>query len=113
MVVEDEAIIAIGLEDGLADHGFEVAGPFSTCGDALAFLRTDMPELAILDAMLSDGSCVVLARELQERGVPFLIYSGADADKELADEFGNVRWIEKPCDIRTVVNAAVSLRGKR
>ena len=38
MIVEDEAIIAMGLEDGLADHGYEMAGPFSACADALAYV---------------------------------------------------------------------------
>ena len=70
MVVEDEAIIAMGLEDGLVDRGYDVAGPFSACSDALAYLKTNAPEFAILDAILTDGSCVVLARELQRRGVP-------------------------------------------
>ena len=112
MIVEDEAIIAMGLEDGLADHGYEIAGPFSACADALAYLKTDAPEFAILDAVLTDGPCVVLARELQQRRVPFLIYSGADALKELADEFQEVQWIEKPCDIPTVVNAALSLASR-
>jgi hypothetical protein len=38
MIVEDEAIIAMGLDDGLADHGYEMAGPFSACADALAYV---------------------------------------------------------------------------
>ena len=45
----------------------------------------------------------MLARELQQRGVPFLIYSGADAFKELANEFREVQWIERSCDIPTGV----------
>ena len=40
MVVEDEAILAMSLEDGLSDKGFRVVGPFSACAAALAALET-------------------------------------------------------------------------
>jgi DNA-binding response OmpR family regulator len=109
MVVEDEAIIAMSLEDGLSDKGFEVVGPFSSCAAALAALETATPDLAILDAVLSDGPCLELARELRRRGVPFMIYSGADAFDEHASELDGVPWVEKPSSFETVLAAAVGL----
>jgi DNA-binding response OmpR family regulator len=112
MVVEDEALIAMSLEDGLSDEGYAIAGPFSACADALAFLQSATPDVAILDAVLSDGPCLELARELQRRGVPFLIYSGAEAFAEHSSELSGVQWIEKPSDTRIVVKAAQRL-GQR
>jgi DNA-binding response OmpR family regulator len=112
MVVEDEAIIAMSLEDGLSDKGFEVVGPFSACAAALAALEIATPDLAILDAVLSDGPCLELARELRRRGVPFMIYSGADAFDEHASELDGVPWVEKPSSFETVVAAAVGLLGR-
>jgi DNA-binding response OmpR family regulator len=109
MVVEDEAIIAMSLEDGLSDKGFEVIGPFSSCAAALASLETATPDLAILDAVLSDGPCLELARELRRRGVPFMIYSGAAAFDEHASELDGVPWVEKPSSFETVLEAAMGL----
>ena len=112
MVVEDEAIIAMSLEDGLSDKGFRVVGPFSACAAALAALETTAPDVAILDAVLSDGPCLELARALRDRGVPFMIYSGADAFDEHAPELDGVPWVEKPSSLETVLKAAVGLVGR-
>ena len=112
MVVEDEAIIAMSLEDGLIDQGFRVVGPFSACAAALAALETGTPDVAILDAVLSDGPCLELARALRDRGVPFMIYSGADAFDEHATELVGVPWVEKPSPLDSVLKAAVKLVGR-
>ena len=109
MVVEDEAIIAMSLEDGLSDKGFDVVGPFSACAAALAALETYTPDVAILDAVLSDGPCLELARALRDRGVPFMIYSGADAFDEHATELDGVPWVEKPSSLEIVLKAALRL----
>jgi DNA-binding response OmpR family regulator len=112
MVVEDEAIIAMSLEDGLSDKGFQVVGPFSACVDALKALESTTPDLAIVDAVLSDGPCLELARELRRRGVPFMIYSGAAAFDEHASELDGVPWVEKPSSFETVLAAALGLLGR-
>jgi DNA-binding response OmpR family regulator len=109
MIVEDEAIIALSLEDGLGDEGFEIAGPFSACADALAWLERASPDVAVLDAVLSDGPCLDLARALQRRGVPFMIYSGVEAFEEHAPELDGVLWLEKPTAVEQVVNAVLEL----
>src|SRR6478736_5185685 len=49
LIVEDEPITAMGLEMDIEDK-YRIAGPFSSCADALAWLETGTPELAILDA---------------------------------------------------------------
>ena len=96
VVLEDEAIIALNLQDELQDAGYSVAGPFTTCADALSWLQTNTPDVAILDTVLKDAPCGEVARELASRTVPSLIYSGHSEDRELLPEFHHVRWIEKP-----------------
>src|SRR5687767_6668596 len=93
LLVEDEALIAIDLQDEFQDAGFRVAGPFTTCSDALAWLATNRPDVAVLDAVLRDGSCVSIANELGRRAVPFLVYSGHRADCEFLTERHHVTWI--------------------
>jgi DNA-binding response OmpR family regulator len=96
LLLEDEALIALNLQDELQDAGYEVAGPFTTCSAALDWLRMATPDMAILDAALKDGPCREIALELSRREVPFTIYSGHGADRELLAEFDHTRWIEKP-----------------
>jgi DNA-binding response OmpR family regulator len=109
MLVEDEALIAFGLEEALQDQGFAVTGPFYTCADALASLERATPAVAILDALLRDGTCLELARELCRKGVPFLIYSGRDAFEEHPPELEGVPWVEKPTAAEGVVASALRL----
>ena len=109
MIVEDEALIALSLEEACEDEGHRVSGPFSSCADALAALATAAPDLAILDATLRDGSCLELARELRRRGVAFLIYSGRNAIEEYAPELGDTPWINKPSPSDVVLRAASTL----
>jgi DNA-binding response OmpR family regulator len=96
LIVEDEAIIALNLQDELQDSGYSVAGPFTTCAEALAWLQSKTPDVAVLDTVLKDGACREIALDLASRKIPFLIYSGHREDRDLLAEFHHVPWIEKP-----------------
>ncbi len=109
LVLEDEALIALNVQDELQDAGYEVAGPFSTCSAALEWLRMTTPDMAILDATLKDGPCREIALELSRRGVPFLIYSGHEEDQQLLAEFHHLTWIEKPVPSEVLVRACQQL----
>ena len=109
MIVEDESLIAFSLEDDFQDQGYAVSGSFSSCADALAALARVIPEVAVVDATLSDGSCLELARELRRLDVPFLVYSGRNAIDEQAPELAGIVWIEKPAPSASVVLAATRL----
>ena len=109
LILEDEALIALNLQDELQDAGHEVAGPFTACSAALDWLRTATPDMAILDATLNDGSCHSIAVELRRRGVPFLIYSGHQEDQQLLAEFHHITWIEKPVPAAVLVQECQQL----
>jgi DNA-binding response OmpR family regulator len=105
LILEDEALIALNLQDELQDAGYTVAGPFTTCSAALEWLGIATPSMAILDAALNDGSCSNVAAELNRREVPFLIYSGHQENHPLLAEFQHVTWIEKPAPPTVLVQA--------
>ncbi len=109
LVLEDEALIALTLQDDLQDAGYEVAGPFTTCAAALEWLRTHTPDAAILDVALKDGPCREIALELARRKVPFLIYSGLHEDRQLLADLQHVPWIEKPAPPAVLVHACQQL----
>jgi len=96
LILEDEAVIALNLRDELQDAGYSIGGPFTTCADALAWLQTNTPDLAVLDTVLKDGPCGGVARELAGRELFYQSYSEHREDNELLAGFHHVRWIEKP-----------------
>ena len=96
LLAEDEAIIAIELDDSLREAGFAVAGPFATCAQAEAWLETGEPDAAILDHALKDGPCDGLVRELSRRAVPTIVFTGHDAPPARPADLSRARWVTKP-----------------
>src|SRR5688500_14886140 len=109
LVLEDEALIALNVQDELQDAGFDVAVPYSTSSASHEWLRTATPGMAILDTTLKDGPCREIALELSRREVPFLIYSGYQQDRQLLSEFDHITWIEKPVPSEVLVQACQQL----
>ena len=113
LIVEDQVLIGLSLEAYLEEFGYQVAGPLTTAASALAWLKSRTPDLAILDYVLPDGSCLELARELQRRSVPFLIYSGRSRPAETPPEFLNVPWLEKPTARDQLLRAVETVRASK
>jgi DNA-binding response OmpR family regulator len=104
LVLEDEAIISLALEDALTDAGFQVAGPFSHCARAIAWMEDHTPDVGLLDVELADGPCTEVARALHRRGVPLVFFSGQGPHHlEIRTEFQGAPWFEKPADYAEVV----------
>lgn len=97
LVVEDEALVAMLVEDALMDAGAEVVGPVATVADALELLRLQLPEAAVLDLNLAGETSTPVADELARRGVPFVVATGYGADG-LPPGHGNVPVLAKPYD---------------
>ncbi len=78
LVVEDEALVALDLEDLLCDLGHEVVGTAASVDQALGLLR-DMktpPDRAIVDANLGGKSARPVVDALGTLGVPVVVASG-------------------------------------
>jgi len=96
LLAEDEAIIAIELEESLRQAGFAVAGPFVTCAQAETWLKTGQPDAAVLDHALKDGPCDDLIGELSRRAVPTIVFTGHDAPPTPRTTPGMATWVMKP-----------------
>lgn len=87
MLVEDEALVAMLVEDALTLHGHVVTGVADTQASALALAEADRPDLALCDVRLAHGdSGRTVAVALAARGIPCLFLSGNcpdDADHPL------------------------------
>lgn len=77
LLVEDEALVAMLVEDALVLHGHVVTGIADTHADALALADADRPDLALCDVRLARGDCGRdVAAALARRGIPCLFLSG-------------------------------------
>lgn len=76
LIVEDEPIVAMCLEDILADLGCTVVGPAATLAEGLAKAEHAALGAAILDVNLGDATSYPIAQRLAERAVPIVFATG-------------------------------------
>jgi two-component SAPR family response regulator len=76
LVVEDEALIAVMVEDMLLEMGSEVVGPAVTIEGALALARQETLDAAVLDVNVRGERIDPVAEALMARGVPMLFATG-------------------------------------
>ena len=93
LILEDEALLAMLLEDVLDDFGCVVIGPFSHNDEALAFLAAEPGgcDMAILDVNVAGHRSDAVAAVFDQLGLPFVFSTGYDESG--LDE----RWRGKPC----------------
>jgi DNA-binding response OmpR family regulator len=95
LVLEDEALIALMLEDWLTELGYETIGPVDTAQSALDIVAKTELDVAILDVSLGDGDCFSVADALRDRGVSFAFATGYGASV-LAPRFKDEMVLQKP-----------------
>jgi CheY-like chemotaxis protein len=77
LLVEDEAMIAMLMEDMLSDLGCEVIGPASALASAIELARSSVTiDVAVLDVNLGGSPVFELADVLRERRVPMVFSTG-------------------------------------
>ena len=97
LLVEDEALVAMMIQETLTEFGFQVLGPLSTASEALAAARERSIDAAVLDINLGDGLVYTVAEILAERGVPFVFVTGYDADS-VDSRFSGIPILQKPIE---------------
>ena len=117
LVVEDEILVAMMVTECLERCGHVVLGPAATASEAIALCETLLPELALIDINLRDGSNgVCLARALFTRwGLPVIFASSQLLEARQASAIA-LGYIGKPYEAETVLRslevAAGLLRGE-
>jgi CheY-like chemotaxis protein len=77
LVVEDEAMIAMLVEDMLADLGCVVVGPANRLEEAMELLASDAAvDVALLDVNLAGQPVFTLADALRARHIPAIFATG-------------------------------------
>ncbi len=105
LIVDDEALIALGLRDAAEQLGCTVIGPAHATGTALALVRQRAPDLAILDINLAGTSNAPIARALKALGIPFIYCTGyAEPAAQIAPGL-EAEVIAKPTDLPVLAAA--------
>ena len=99
IVVEDEALVALMMEDLLSDLGCEVVASFGGVDQAMAWLEEQdqdhTPDGALLDINLGGQLVYPLADALQARHTPFAFATGY-GNLRLDQRFAGVAVLTKP-----------------
>lgn len=104
LVVEDEAVVAMLLEDMLLDLGHEVVAAIGRFDQALEAAGSLDLDLAILDVNLNGILTYPVAEALRMRGAPVIFATGYGADG-LQEEWRSGPVIQKPFQIRDLEKA--------
>jgi CheY-like chemotaxis protein len=97
-VVEDEALIALLLEDMLQDLGCEHAATASSVDDALRQVDSVDADVALLDINVAGKEVFPVAERFAARGIPVAFSSGYDVDS-LPEKWRARPLVRKPCMI--------------
>jgi two-component sensor histidine kinase/DNA-binding response OmpR family regulator len=97
LLVEDEALVAMMIQECLGDFGYQVVGPIATASEAAVQAKDGSFEAAVLDINLGDGAVYPIAEMLTARGIPFVFVTGYEADT-IDARFRKTPILQKPIE---------------
>ncbi|PDT17492.1 hypothetical protein CO670_07075 [Rhizobium sp. J15] len=103
-IVEDDALIAMLLEDMLSDLGYRVCASAPDLERALATAKDSEFDAAILDVSLAGHSSLPVAKLLDERGKPYLFATGYGSAPE-GSSAGTLPVLRKPFQLSELEEA--------
>jgi CheY-like chemotaxis protein len=95
LLVEDEMLVAMLLEDMLAEAGHTIIGPLARVDQAVKAAQEQTPDLAILDVNVGGDEVYPVAEVLAARGIPFAFATGYGA-QGLRDPWQHRPTLQKP-----------------
>lgn len=104
LIVEDEALVAMHLEDILTAMGYDIAGTASRVEQAVKLAREEDIDFAILDVNLAGSQSFSVAAALRERGIPFVFATGYGIDG-LIDGYRHETVLLKPYEAEDLADA--------
>lgn len=96
LIVEDDVIIAIDLEQTVAELGVALARTASNVAQALAMIAERAPDFALLDVALSEENSFAIARLLATLKIPFAFVTGYSGDTSFPTEYSDRPRLSKP-----------------
>lgn len=113
LVVEDNALLAITIEDMLKEAGAEVVGPAVTLDEAERCAAEESLSAALLDIRLEDEEVWPVARLLAKRGIPFVFSTGHYTSSTLPAEWTGRPILTKPVRPQKIIAALSEVLSRR
>jgi CheY-like chemotaxis protein len=104
LVVEDEAIVAMMIEDMLADLGHQVVATSGRMADARRLASDASADLAILDVNLNGEETYPLADSLAARDIPFIFATGYGSSG-IKGDWSDAPVLQKPFESEALCKA--------
>lgn len=104
LIVEDQLVIAVGLEQILADAGAKEVMTASSELEALRLVNIQRPDIAVLDINLGTGATsIAVAEELLGQQIPFLFATGYGDSIIIPAHLKHVPILQKPYDASSML----------
>ena len=112
MVVEDEALVAMMIEDMLTELGCVVVSVVASVSEGLAAIEEKASKLdaAVLDINLGDEKVYPVAGRLADRGIPFIFSTGYSLAGICAD-YARTPTLSKPFGAKVLETTLASVIG--
>jgi CheY-like chemotaxis protein len=101
LVVEDEAIVAMMLDDILTELGHQVVGPIHRVNKALEIAQNEPLDMALLDVHVAGTEVYAVAERLEERHIPFVFTTGY-GKIGLRESFRDKPVLQKPFSVKSL-----------
>lgn len=117
LVVDDEPFILMIVEDKLKKAGYEVITQRSS-DRIMEFIKSNKPDLIIMDWMLPGTSGLNICKELRENpetcSIPLFMLTakGQEADERLGFQCGIEQYITKPFSPKALLHLVENTIGK-
>ena len=95
LLLEDNALVAMHLEEMLGEAGCDVVATLDTVSGALEFIRSHVVDAAVLDVNLNGEKVFGVAEELMTRNVP-IVFSSGYGERFLPPQFNAAPHLSKP-----------------
>src|ERR1700731_3544716 len=96
LIVEDDPIIALGLEDTILGFGVKTVRTTASVARALEMIADRAPDFALLDVGLVREKSFAIAERLEALQVPFAFVTGYGADVRLPAALAGKPKLPKP-----------------
>lgn len=111
LIVEDEALVALTIEDILVEAGFEVCGIADRPQQALEMARTTPIDIAVVDVRLADGGDGIgLASALHEIGSMLILFATGNPDEVRERARVGHGCLTKPFEAEWLLTAIAAIR---
>jgi len=108
LIVEDETIIAMGIEDCLYYSGYEICKILSTAEQAVEEIEAIHPDLVLMDVMLAGTMTGIEAAEYitQQYQTPIIFLTALNdiCTLKRIQQTNSAGYLTKPCDEQHLIS---------